>query len=93
MRRATERMSAKATDDKLVVSFEDKTTNAWDLPRPSDKMAVTKIFGDSAAWAREHGATDGQLGAIRKALNSAGYYLTGPVIESQPPDERIVPWQ
>lgn len=77
MRLSTKRMSVKTTGGKLIVSFEDGKMNSWPLPQRTDKAAVTKIFDDSAAWARQHGATDGQVGAIHKELNAAGYYLVG----------------
>jgi hypothetical protein len=78
MRRSTQRMSVKTTSGKLIVSFEDRKMNSWNLPHKSNRAAVTKIFDDSAIWARQDGATDGQVGAIHKELNNAGYYLVGP---------------
>lgn len=78
MRRSKQRMSVKVTGGKLSVSFADRSINSWNLPLRSDKAAVTKIFDESAAWARQREATDGQVGAIHKGLNQAGYYLVGP---------------
>lgn len=86
MRRSTQRMSAKATGGKLIVSFANRKINTWNLPRPSDKAAVTKIFADCAAWARQQGASDGQVGAIHKELSAARYYLVGPGHRKPPTD-------
>lgn len=72
-------MSARVADRRLFVTFEHKQTYSRNLPDPSDKAGLKQAFDEAEARARQHGAaTRGQVDAIRKALNEAGYHLIGP---------------
>ena len=33
---------------------------------------------EAVSFAQQNGATEGQVAAVKKALTSAGYYVTGP---------------
>ncbi|MEO9189241.1 MAG: hypothetical protein ABI224_04440 [Acetobacteraceae bacterium] len=75
MRFATKKMRARVEVDQLQVEFEDGASRNWDLPTPSDRQAIKRIRGEAVLWAKEQGATEGQVNAVKKALTDAGYYL------------------
>lgn len=74
-RKATKRQSVRVEEGQLVVEFEDGPSKTWDLPEQSDKEALQRLREAVKAFGDENEATDGQINAISKALNSAGYYV------------------
>ena len=76
-RLATMRQSARVENGELVVEFpEDDLRKSWELPEPSDREAITQIRQEACAFATDHGATPGQVRAVRKALTDKGYYVS-----------------
>lgn len=72
-RKATNKQSVRVEEGLLVVEYEDGRKKKWELPEPEDKKAVRRVRQKARALARDCGAVDTQLGAIRNALNSKGY--------------------
>jgi len=75
LRYAEKRMSPRVEAGQLSVAFEQSPANHWDLSHPSKTEDAKRVLNEAAAFAREHGATPGQVNAIRKALTEAGYHL------------------
>ena len=73
--RAKKRMSSFIDANQLHVSFQDGTSQSWMLPYPSDKLAIRTVRDTAVAFARENGATMGQVNAVKKTLTDSGYHL------------------
>ena len=71
-------MSARAEGSHLLVKFADDEMERWKLPDRSDKEEIQRIRDMAVAFARDHGATLGQINAVKKALTEEGYYVTKP---------------
>lgn len=76
-RKSKDRMPAKVVNGKLQIQSERGPSKEWTLPATSDKAALKRIREEAFAFAEDNGATKGQLAAISKALNAAGYYMRG----------------
>lgn len=74
-RHATNRMTPEVTDGYLFIKFANGASNKWPLPSKEDKDAIRQVRDTAFEFARKNEATQGQLDAIVKTLNSAGYYL------------------
>ena len=74
-RKASKRQSVRVEEGQLVVEFADGPSKKWDLPEQADKEALQHLREAVRAFGDENEATDGQIHAIYKALNSAGYYV------------------
>jgi hypothetical protein len=77
-RYSTVRISSLVHGRTLSVNVEGGYSKDFPLPEEVDKVAIRKVRDEAFAFAREHGATQGQLDAITKALNAGGYYIVGP---------------
>jgi hypothetical protein len=77
-RYSTVRISSTVQNQILAVSVEGGPTKKFPLSDNSDKASLRQVRDAAFSFAREHGATQGQLDAITKALNIGGYYLFGP---------------
>lgn len=75
-RYATQRMSTGVNNEVLFIEFEDGSSNEWPLSPPHDKNALRAIRSQALGFAEEHGASIGQLNAVKKALTDNGYHLT-----------------
>ena len=79
---ATKRMSARVEDDgsgdHLIVAFAGGEWKRWKLPDRSNKEAIRRVRDTAVAFASKHGAAEGQIAAVKKALTEAKYYLTKP---------------
>jgi hypothetical protein len=74
---AHRRMSTRVSDGQLIIEFEDGAREQWELPEMDDKKGIRRVLDAAAGWALEQGASDpGQTNAVRKALTTAGYYLS-----------------
>jgi hypothetical protein len=82
-------MSSQVEGACLSVTFRDGHAKDWNLSLPTDKAATRRVRDEAFAFARAHGATQGQLDAITKALNAGGYYITGPRSRRSSLAERI----
>ncbi len=79
LRRADKRLSNDMVrNGHFHIELED--TPIWFSELPTDKSnkrAIRRVRDEAYDYARKHGATDGQINAIGKALQQAGYYLLG----------------
>ena len=76
-RYATKTMSSGVEGNLLVVEFKTEgVSERWSLPDPSNKEEIRRIRDEAAAFAYKHGASPGQVAAVQKALNKAGFWLT-----------------
>ncbi len=73
---ATRRMSSYIRGKQLHVSFEGGESREWALPASEDKAALRSVRDQAVNFAREHGATLGQVNAVKKTLTDTGYHLT-----------------
>jgi hypothetical protein len=73
---ATRLMSSGMDENQLYVEFRGGPSRRWTLSPPSDKMALRNVREKAVAFARENGATLGQINAVKKALTDNGYHLT-----------------
>src|SRR4051812_2346102 len=69
-RRTEVRMFQTVTNGKLALHFENGPRKEWGLPPKEDAPAIRKVRDSAVAWVREHGGTDGQVGAAMRALTS-----------------------
>lgn len=75
-KKATNRMSCYVSSGRLIVEFASGHRREFKLPDKSDKSGIRRIRDEACAFAEEHGATLGQVNAVRKALTDAGYYVS-----------------
>lgn len=73
--RAKKRMSSFIDANQLHVSFQDGTSQSWMLPEPSDKLAIRTVRDNAVTFAKQNGATIGQVNAVKKTLTDSGYHL------------------
>jgi len=73
---AVQRMSCNVDGNQLYVSFQGGPSRTWTLPLSSDKSALRNVREKAVTFARENGATLGQINAVKKALTDNGYHLT-----------------
>lgn len=73
---ATHRLSSYISADQLHLSFQGGPSRSWPLPPRTDKVALKRIRDQAVTFARDHGATMGQVNAVKKTLTDAGYHLT-----------------
>lgn len=73
---AVQRMSCNVDGTQLFVSFQGGPSRTWTLSSPSDKSALRNVREKAVAFARENGATLGQINAVKKALTDNGFHLT-----------------
>jgi hypothetical protein len=73
---ADRRMSSNVDGNQLYVSFQGGPSRTWTLPLASNKAALRNVREEAVAFARENGATLGQVNAVKKALTDNGYHLT-----------------
>ena len=74
-KKATIKMTTRVDDNHLVVRFADGHGSRWELPDRSDKQGIREVRNLAGAFARHHGATEGQVNAVKKALTDNGYHL------------------
>ncbi len=72
---ATRRQRSYIEGNHLHVSFYDGPERNWALPDRSDKGAIRTVRDNAVAFARESGATLGQINAVKKALTDSGYHV------------------
>ena len=73
---ATDRMSSYLSANQLHVSFVSGPSSSWTLPSKTDKTSLRAAREKAIAFAKKHGATLGQVNAVKKTLTDAGYHLT-----------------
>ena len=73
---ATDRMSSYLSANQLHVAFVSGPSTSWTLPSKTDKASLRAVREKAIAFAKKHGATLGQVNAVKKTLTDAGYHLT-----------------
>jgi SeqA protein N-terminal domain len=73
---ASQRMTSYIARDQLHIEFQDGASSHWTLPNRKDKSGIRAILDKALSFAREHGASLGQINAARKTLTNEGYHLT-----------------
>lgn len=73
---AKQRMSSYIKSNHLHVSFQDGSSDSWELPDRDDKSGIRSVRDKAVLFAKENDATIGQVNAVKKALTDAGYHLT-----------------
>jgi len=78
VRVATVPMSVKIEDGKLTILFKEDggATKRMKMPAKNHKNKIKMVLDKALEFAKENGATMGQLKAVRKTFNVNGYYLT-----------------
>ena len=70
-------LSPRIEAGQLVVELDGRVKR-WVLPNKSNEIAIRRIQDEAKTWARDFGATKGQLEYITKQMRAAGYYVVGP---------------
>lgn len=73
---ATQRMTSYIARNQLHIEFQDGASSSWTLPDQKDKAGIKDVLDKALGFAREHGASLGQINAARKTLTNEGYHLT-----------------
>lgn len=73
---ATQRMTSYISQNQLNIEFQDGASSSWPLPDPKDKMGIRAVLDKAILFARDNGASIGQINAARKTLTNEGYHLT-----------------
>jgi hypothetical protein len=76
LRVAKVRMSSRLDGGYLVVRFEGGSSQRWPLPSKSDPDSIRRTRDAAVQFARQNGATSGQVDAVKKALTDGGYYVS-----------------
>jgi len=72
---ATDKLSSYISGNELRVSFASGPSKSWKLPPKSDKASLRAVRNEATSFAEKHGATPGQVNAVRKTLTESGYHL------------------
>lgn len=72
---ATDKLSSYISGNELRVSFASGASQSWKLPPKSDKATLRTVREQATGFAEKHGATLGQVNAVRKTLTDSGYHL------------------
>jgi hypothetical protein len=72
---ATDKLSSYISGNELRLSFASGASQSWKLPPKSDKAALRTMREQATGFAEKHGATLGQVNAVRKTLTDSGYHL------------------
>jgi len=73
---ANNRMAANVVGEELQIRFASGSSRVWLLPKRDDKIGIRRVRDAAIQFAKENGATDGQVSAVMKALTQNGYHLT-----------------
>jgi hypothetical protein len=72
---ATDKLSSYISGNELRVSFASGASQSWKLPPKNDKTTLRLVREQATGFAEKHGATLGQVNAVRKTLTDSGYHL------------------
>src|SRR5437870_1414719 len=75
-RRAKVTLTQRQEGNDLVLRFAGGAERRFPLPPRSEKTAIRQLRDEAVSWARQNGATDGQQGAVMRALTSRGFHIT-----------------
>jgi len=73
---AAQKMTTYIAQNQFFIEFQDGASASWALPDAKDKTAIKAVLDKAVRFAREHGASMGQMNAVRKKLTDEGYHLT-----------------
>ena len=73
---AIQKMTSHIARNQFYIEFEDGASASWPMPDAKDKAAIKAVLDKAVLFAREHGASIGQINAVRKKLTDEGYHLT-----------------
>lgn len=73
---ATQRMTSYIARDQLHIEFQGGASCSWTLPDRNDKAKIKAVLDKALSFAREQGASLGQINAVRKTLTNEGIWLT-----------------
>ena len=73
---ATHRLSSYLDNGQLHISFAGGASRSWSLPARDDKAALLAMRAKAVSFAKENGATLGQVNAVKKTLTDEGFHLT-----------------
>jgi len=73
---AKQRLTSYINHNQLHVEFQDGASSSWSLPDPKDKANLRAVLEKALSFARENGASVGQVNAVRKTMTNEGYHLT-----------------
>lgn len=72
---ATDKLSSYISGNELRVSFASGPSSSWKLASKNDKTALRAMRDAATSFAKKHGATLGQVNAVKKTLTDSGYHL------------------
>ncbi len=72
---ATQRMRSYIGGNELHVEFQNGNSSSWILPDRNDKAGIRAVLDKAIVFARENGASIGQINAVRKTLTDEDYHL------------------
>jgi hypothetical protein len=75
---ATQPIEIKINGRRLILRIAGESEGFILPPSVDDRVAFGNVRRAAHDWARAQGATEGQIAAISKDLNNAGYYVVGP---------------
>jgi hypothetical protein len=73
---ALNRMSTYIGRNQLNIEFQGGAAYSWTLPDRTDKVGIRAILDKAISFAKENGASLGQVNAVRKTMTDQGYHLT-----------------
>jgi len=73
--KATKRMSARITNGVLSLQYGDSKPRKLKVQN-TDKNKLKATIKKAVTWAKDQGATPGQIQAVKKAFTSNGYHVT-----------------
>ena len=73
--KATKRMSARIENNVLTLKYGDGKPKKIKVQK-ADKTKLKATIKKVVTWAKEQGATPGQIQAVKKAFTSKGYHVT-----------------
>ena len=73
---ATTRNSCYISQGRLYVKVDGGPQKSWELPSKSDKEQLRCVRDEAVELVERHGATIGQINAVKKVLTDHGYHLT-----------------
>lgn len=73
---ATQRMTSFISQDQLHIEFQGGASFSCKLPDRSNKAGIRTMLDKAIVFARDNGASIGQINAVRKTLTTEGYHLT-----------------
>lgn len=69
-------MSSYISGNELRVSFASGPSSSWVLPKKTDKPAIRVVRDKATTFAEKHGATLGQVNAVKKTLTDSEYFVS-----------------